>query len=83
MMDYFRDGELSTEKEAVVLDLFSKFSNQIVFTATLKQEELGKYDSDERINAIDYSGNTTSHILSDSFVDEFKMLLKPLMIDVR
>ena len=80
MMDYFRDGELSTEKENVVLRKFGELSNQIFFTATLKTEELGKYDTYTCVNAIDYSPNTASHILDTNYVTGFKRLLKPLMI---
>lgn len=80
MMDYFRDGELSTEKEDVVLRKFGDLPNQIIFTATLKEQELGKYLSHERINAIDYSGNEASHILSERYVAGLKRLLKPLMV---
>lgn len=80
MMDYFRDGELSTEKEKTVLQLFNELNNQIIFTATLKKEELGKYSGCDEINAIDYSLNDVSHILSERYVSEFKQLLTPLMI---
>lgn len=80
MMDYFRDGELSTEKEDVVLQVFSQLPNQIIFTATLKEQELGKYSEYDGINTIDYSINTDSHILSAMHLDEFKKLLKKLMI---
>ena len=80
MMDYFRDGELSTEKENIVLNQFSKLSNQIIFTSTLKEQELGKYASYKEINAIDYSTNIDSHILRAEHVDELKALLEPLMI---
>lgn len=80
MMDDFRDGELSTDKENVVLEIFGSFINQIIFTATLKDEELGKYKKANGINAIDYSGNTDSHILNARSVDEFRELLKSLMI---
>ena len=80
MMDYFRDGELSTEKENVVLRKFGELSNQVIFTATLKAEELGKYATNTSVNTIDYSTNTASHILDTNHVAGFKNLLKPLMI---
>lgn len=82
MMDFFRDGELSTDKEDKVLGLFGELSNQIIFTATLKEQELGKYNDYENINAIDYSSNIDSHILSVSHVTEFKKLLEALMVKV-
>lgn len=83
IMDYFRDGELSSEKEKIILEMYSDLSNQIIFTATLKKQELGKYDDVEFVNAIDYSRNSSSHILSSVYVDDLKTLLKPLMIDLK
>ena len=80
MMDYFRDGELSTEKEKYVLDTFKEFNNQIIFTATLKTEELAKYDSFDFINQINYSDNQPSKLLTERDADEFRGLLQPLMI---
>ena len=80
MMDYFRDGELSTEKENTVLRLFDKLPNQIIFTATLKEQELGKYATFTGINAIDYSSNSASHILNADHVAGLKRMLRPLMI---
>lgn len=80
MMDGFRDGELSTEKEEIVLSKFGELANQIIFSVTLKEQELGKYSSYENINALDYSTNMSSHILSASYVERFKELLSLLMI---
>lgn len=80
MMDYFRDGELSTEKENVVLRKFGELSNQVIFTATLKEQELGKYAEYVGINAIDYSMNEDSHILSTKHVAALRRLLQPLMV---
>lgn len=82
IMDYFRDGELSTEKEERVLKGFSILKNQIIFTATLKDEELGKYERRENINAISYSGNVDSHILSSTYNQRFRDILKSMMINV-
>ena len=80
MMDYFRDGELSSEKEEVVLSTFGKFRNQIIFTATLKAEEMGKYKGRKKIKAIDYSLNVDSHILSSEFTKRFKTIMRAMMI---
>lgn len=82
MMDFFRDGELSTEKEKTVLQLFSALKNQIIFTATLKSEELGKYKRKKKINGIDYSVNNDSHILSERYVRQFKKLLAPMIVKI-
>lgn len=82
IMDYFRDGELSTKKENEVIKLFRELSNQIIFTATLKNEEMNKYRNLDGINAIDYSVNMESHILKAEAVDEFRKLLKPMMVEI-
>ena len=82
MMDYFRDGELSSEKEEVVLSTFGEFKNQIIFTATLKAEEMGKYKGRKKIKAIDYSSNIDSHILSSKFTKRFKTIMRSMMIKV-
>ena len=82
IMDYFRDGELSSKKENIVIKLFSELRNQIIFTATLKNEELDKYDKMDGINAIDYSTNKESHILWGEYVDDFRDLLKPMMVEL-
>ena len=83
MMDYFRDGELSSEKEEIVLKEFALFKNQIIFTATLKDEELGKYEKKRGIKAINYSDNTDSHILDVRFNRKFRNILKAMMIDLK
>ena len=70
VMDAFREGELSTKKEEMIIDCFSKLSNQIIFSATLKDQELNKYDQFPNINAIDYSRNKTHHILNNNNVSK-------------
>ncbi|HBI2227459.1 TPA: hypothetical protein KZI25_002887, partial [Listeria monocytogenes] len=43
VIDSFRAEDLSTERENVVINLFNQLENQIIFTTTLKKEEIGKY----------------------------------------
>lgn len=71
IMDGFREGELSTDKENSVIEEFSKLKNQIIFSSTLKQHEYGKYDNFHGINKIDYSNKSTCHILNTNDLDEF------------
>ncbi|OMF45421.1 hypothetical protein [Paenibacillus amylolyticus] len=71
IMDYFRDGELSSKKEDKVLELLGNFNNQVILTATLKDEEFGKYDQKNYINHINYTLHTPSKLLSLNYVDEF------------
>ena len=81
-MDYFRDGELSSYKEDRVIKGFSELKNQIIFTATLKNEEMSKYRDRKGINGIDYSVNKESHILMQDNVPEFQKLLQPMMVEL-
>ncbi|TKI54806.1 hypothetical protein E8L90_04765 [Brevibacillus antibioticus] len=76
VMDYFRDGELSSSKERKVLELFGKSKNQVILTVTLKEQELGKYDNHEFINHIDYTPHTPSKLLTTTYVDAFLAELK-------
>lgn len=78
VMDYFRDGELSTQKESTVIKEFKKLSNQVIFTVTLKEQELGKYDNIENINHIDYVQHEAFKLLQESYVSRFMDILKEL-----
>lgn len=71
IMDYFRDGELSSKKEERVLEIFGGVDNQVILTATLKEQELGKYDNQKNINHIDYAPHTPSKLLSVENSDRF------------
>ena len=64
IIDAFREGEISTAKENIILEKFNELHNQIIFSATLKDQELNKYNSFSNINSIDYSTNITHHILN-------------------
>lgn len=77
VVDSFRSEELSTARENVVISLFSKLNNQIIFTSTIKKEEDSKYEEFEHVNLIDYSCHQPSHILDSKYVDSIKQdLLK-------
>jgi hypothetical protein len=80
IVDSFRAEDLSTEKELTVLDLFSKLNIQVIFTTTLKTEEVGKYDNMKTINHIDYSNHTASKMLNKKFLKEFQNLLEDFSI---
>ena len=82
VIDSFRAEDLSTMKEDIVLDLYKSLSNQVIFTTTLKREELGKYDSREDINHIDYTGHAPSKMLSPNYVEEFCNLISGLSINI-
>ena len=80
IVDSFRAEDLSTPKEAIVLDLYKQLSNQIIFTTTLKAQEVGKYDGLEGVFHIDYSNHTPSQMLSQSYVKAFTKLLSAMSI---
>ncbi len=65
IIDSFRAEDLSTDKEDVVLKLYNNIVGQIIFTTTLKNEEKDKYMYYKQINRIDFSGNESSHIISN------------------
>lgn len=83
IVDSFRSEDLSTEKEKKFLELFDTLSNQIIFTTTLKTEEIGKYDKEEFkfVNHIDYSTHIPSSILNEGYLDYFKIMLKEFIHD--
>lgn len=82
IMDSFRAEDLSSVKEDVVIELFKPFSNQIIFTTTLKKEELGKYNNVSGIHHIDYSGHTPSKILSVKYVKALSEMLALLSLQL-
>lgn len=82
MIDSFRAEDLSTMKEKTVLEISESIKNQVIFTTTLKSEELGKYDRFETINHIDYQLHKPSKILDISYVSEFSKLLSQLKIQL-
>lgn len=82
VVDSFRAEDLSTSKENIVLDLYKELPNQVIFTTTLKLEELGKYDTRTDIHHIDYKDHVPSKMLSEVYVNEFCELLSSLSINL-
>lgn len=82
VVDSFRAEDLSTSKENIVLDLYKELPNQVIFTTTLKLEELGKYDTRTDIHHIDYKDHAPSKMLSEVYVNEFCELLSSLSINL-
>lgn len=71
LVDSFRAEELSTGREEKMLPLFKDLENQVILTATLKEQEIGKYWGIEWINNIDLSGYTPNKLLSSKYCAEF------------
>lgn len=82
VVDSFRAEDLSTSKENIVLDLYKELPNQVIFTTTLKLEELGKYDTRTDIHHIDYKDHAPSKMLSEVYVNEFCERLSSLSINL-
>jgi hypothetical protein len=82
IIDSFREGELATEKETIVLREFLTLQNQIILTTTLKEQERNKYNNMNHINAINYDSNISSHILNKQSLSEFGSLLSGLAISL-
>lgn len=77
IVDSFRDGELSSKKELIMIKYYKEINKQVILTSTLKEEEYdkNKYSSIKDINVIDYSNNQNSKILQEVFVDDFKKII--------
>lgn len=77
VIDSFRDGELSSQKEAYALQKLQVIEGQKIITSTVKTQEYAEdiYQKNPKINAIDYSLNRTSRILDPGFVHEFTEIL--------
>ncbi|MGR5278705.1 hypothetical protein ACPV5J_18640 [Vibrio rotiferianus] len=73
IVDAFRDGELSSNKEEKMLEEFIGLGKQVILTSTLKKEEYnnGKY-SDRRITNIDYSKHPNGKLLSSDYNKKFR-----------
>ena len=82
VIDSFRAEDLSTQKEKTVLDLYRVLSNQLIFTTTLKDEEMGKYDKIDDINHVDYKNHVPSKLLSSEYVPDFTELMSELSINL-
>lgn len=81
--DSFREGEISTRKEELMIDYYKKLNKQVILSATLKNQEyaVDKYSNIEGVNTIDYSINDDSKILNSKYTDEFILILKKFNIE--
>lgn len=76
LIDSFRAEELSTSREERALPFFIDLPNQVIFTATLKGQEAGKYGNESDINNIDYTGYKVNKLLSDKDNESFATKVK-------
>lgn len=82
LIDSFRAEDLSTAKEELVLSIYKELPNQIVFSTTLKEEELGKYDNRTDIHHIDYATHSPSKMLSSDYRNEFYSIMNSISINL-
>lgn len=78
IIDSFREGELSSNKENLMLIEFIKLNNQVILTSTLKDEEYDseKYFNIDNINVLDYSDVEDSKILQSDYKESFWEILE-------
>ena len=82
IIDSFRAEDLSTGKEKIVIEKYKELKNQVIFTTTLKDEEMGKYDNRDDINHIDYKDHAPSKMLSPDYCVRFKQLVSEFAFDI-
>jgi hypothetical protein len=77
VVDSFRDGELSTNKEDSMLDIYGTLGRQVILTSTLKDEEYNsdKYEKRVNVNSIDYSKHQDCKILNSGKIEGFVELI--------
>ncbi|HEY9006579.1 MAG TPA: hypothetical protein VIM75_10610 [Ohtaekwangia sp.] len=82
LVDSFREGELSSQKEELMIEEFKSLGKQVVLTSTLKREEYNsdKYFNIPDLNVVDYSDLQDSKILQESYVAEFTALVDKFKI---
>ena len=77
IIDGFRDGEISSDKEEKMINAFLQQKNQVILSATLKKEEYNNaYEKFTNVNKIDYSSMADKKILCNEFVSEFQRILE-------
>jgi hypothetical protein len=82
IIDSFRAEDLSTNKEKIVIEKYGELENQVIFTTTLKDEEMGKYDNRPEINHIDYKDHVPSKMLSSVYCERFRELIDDFSFNI-
>lgn len=77
IIDCFREGEISSKKEDIMLSELHSLNKQVIISATLKDQEYSeqKYASYKYVNSIDYSEMQSYKILKPELVSEFQTIL--------
>jgi len=84
IVDCFRDGEVSTDKEFKMVKEYQGLKKQVILTSTLKTQEYtaNKYTNSVELNAIDYSHIQSNKLLQPSFCSEFEKILVSFNVDI-
>lgn len=79
LIDCYRSGEISSQKEDVMIKNFISRKKQVIITSTLKKEEYTahKYDHYKgNANVIDYSDNESSKLLQPQYVAQLGAIVE-------
>ena len=84
IIDSFRSGEISSDKERKMIEIYENLDKQVVISSTLKSEEYAtdKYTNTNKINIIDYNIHKDSKILSNKFSNDFQTIIKSFNISI-
>ncbi len=82
IIDSYRSGELSSQKEMKMIEFYKKADKQVILTSTLKSAEYDRpnYSEYSGINIIDFSTHKNSKILTPDYVSEFSEILSDFNI---
>lgn len=85
IVDCFRDGEVSTDKELRMVKEYQGLKKQVILTSTLKTQEYtkDKYHKSSELNAIDYSHIQSNKLLQPSFCSEFEKILGSFNVKIQ
>lgn len=84
IVDCFRDGEVSTDKELKMIREYQRLKKQVILTSTLKAQEYSsdKYPKSNSLNPIDYSHILSNKLLQPSFCAEFEKILRAFNLEL-
>ncbi|WP_430426274.1 hypothetical protein [Maribacter litoralis] len=82
--DSFRSGEISSDKERKMIEIYERLGKQVIISSTLKSEEYAtdKYKNTSTINVIDYNIHSDSKILSHKFSSDFQTIIESFDISI-
>lgn len=79
LIDCYRSGEISSQKEDIMIKNFISRKKQVIITSTLKEEEYTahKYDQyKDTANVIDYSNNESSKLLQPQYAGQLRTIVE-------